>query len=207
MNKLILACIPLCAFLPALAVASPCTAYNENYTLNANGATGTLAKVQVINGNNYSITSTINVSKFFMSKTIVQTATGTCDANGNIIAQNFSNSNNDNNAGAITLGNNELDTLSLVLFLSSTLSSNTPTFPVVPLLYNGNTISVQCAITSVKATVTLNGGQIIPATAITCATADNAIALNYSFSQDAAHMMLAANAIENGTTTMTAIIN
>ena len=104
------------------------------------------------------------------------------------------------------MGNNELDTLSLVLFLSSTLNSNTPTFPVVPLFYNGNHISVQCSITNLKATVTLDGGKTIPATAITCATADNAIALNYSFSQDALHMMLAANAIENGTTTMSALI-
>ena len=207
MKKLTLLCASLFVFLPVISVASPCTAYNENYTLNANGATGTLAKVQVINGNNYSITSTINVSKFFMSKTIVQTATGTCDDNGNIVAQNFSNSNNDNNAGPAALSNNELDTLSLVLFLSSTLSSNTPTFPVVPLLYNGNQISVQCAVTNANATVTSNSGQTISATNITCATADNAIALNYSFSQDPLHMMLAANAIENGTTTMSAVIN
>ena len=93
MRKLVLLCASLLAFSPVISMASPCTSYNESYTLNANGATGTLAKVQVISGNNYSITSTINVSKFFVSKTIVQTATGTCDANGNIVAQNFSNNN------------------------------------------------------------------------------------------------------------------
>lgn len=205
MRKIALLYAALFAFSPVISMASPCTAYNENYSLTANGATGTLAKVQVINGNHYSITSTINVSKFFMSKTIVQTAIGTCDANGNIVAQSFSNNNN--NAGPTTLGNNEFDTLSLVLFLSSTLNSNTPTFPVIPLLYNGNQISVQCAVTNANATVTSNGGQTIPATNITCATADNAIALNYSFSQDSSHMMLTANAIENGTTTMSAVIN
>ncbi len=207
MKKLSLFCLSLFAFLPVISLASPCAPYNENYTLNANGATGTLAKVQVIQGNNYSITSTINVSKFFVSKTIVQTATGTCDANGNIIAQNFSNNKGDNNTSSASLGNNELDTLSLVLFLSSTLNSNTPTFPVVPLLYKGNTISVQCAITNTNATVTLNNSKTIPATNITCATTDQSIVLDYLFSQDVVHMMLAAKIIENGTTTLSAVIN
>lgn len=207
MKKWICGCLFSTVVLPVVSMASACLPYNENYSLTANGASGTLAKVQTISGNNYSITSTINVSKFFVSKTIVQTATGTCDANGNIVAQNFSNSNGDNSAGSTSLGNNQLDTLSLVLFLSNALGSNLSKFPVISLLYNGKALSVQCAIVNSNASVTSNSGQTLPATAITCATADNATQLNYSFSQDAAHNMLTASVVENGTTTLSAVIN
>lgn len=207
MKKLILWSLPFFVVMPMIGTASPCTEYNENYTLQANGANGTLNKVQVMSGNNYSITSTINVSKFFISKTIVQIATGTCDANGNIIAQSFLINNDNNNADPISLSSNQLDTLSLVFFLSSTLSSNTPTFPLIPLLYNGNTISVQCVIMDPNASITSNSGETISAINIACATADNSITFNYSFSQDLMHMMLAANAVENGATTMSAVIN
>ncbi len=206
MKKLALLCSLSGALLPTIVMSVTCVPYSENYALEANGAKGTLAKVQTIKGNNYSITSTINASKFFVTKTIVQTATGTCDAQGEVIAKNFMVTKDDNSENE-TLAENQFDTLSLVLFLSNSLSANLTSFPQTQLLYNGKSIAVQCAISSANATFTSGGGQSISATQITCATADNATVLSYAFSQDPAHKMLSANAVEEGKTTLSAIIN
>ncbi len=197
MKKYILLCLPVLLTLPGMGIAATCVPYNNViYALQANGANGTLTKTQTCSGDNnsgnYSITSQINVSKGFFSKEINQTATGTYASPNTIVAQNFTNSNN---SASLPTGN--LDTLSLALYLSSSLSANITTFPALPVFYNSNTITVQCAIIP-SASSTAQ---------ISCPTADNSQVLNYSFSPDSSYLMLSANAVENGVTTMSAAIN
>jgi hypothetical protein len=206
MKKLALLFSISVVLLPTIVMSATCVPYSENYALEANGAKGTLAKVQTITGNHYSITSTINASKFFVTKTIVQTATGTCDAQGEVIAKNFMVTKDDNSDNE-KLATNQFDTLSLVLFLSNSLSSNLTSFPSTQLLYNGKPMTVQCEISNANSTLTLGDGKNISAIQVACATADNATVLSYAFSQDPAHKMLSANAVEEGRTTLSAIID
>ena len=207
MKKLLLWTLPFFVVMPAIGIAATCAPYkNVIYSFQANGANGTLTKSQTCtedsNSGSYSITSQINVSKGFFSKEINQTATGTYASPNTIVAQNFTNSNN-----SASLPTGDLDTLSLVFYLSSSLSANITTFPATLVFYNGNTITVQCAVTNANITVTTGTGAVIPATQISCPTADNSIILTYSFSQDLLAIMLAATSTENGTETLSAIIN
>ena len=200
MKKLILLCAPIFSLLPVIGMTATCVPYsNVIYSLQANGANGTLTKSQTCTGDSnngsYAINSQINVKKGFFSKQINQAATGTYASPNTITAQSFINSNNN-----APLPPSNLDTLSLVLYLSSSLSANMTTFLALPIFYNGNTITVQCAMSTGSSTA-------VPATQITCPTADNATVLSYSFSQDASPQMLTAPAVENGTTTMSAAIN
>lgn len=206
MKKRALLCVPLFVFLPAIGMAASCLPYNVNYALQANGASGTLVKSQIISGNQYSITSTINVSKFFVTKTIVQTATGTCDAQGNIVAQQLI-VNKDNAVQTVPLNEGVFDSLSLVASLSNGLRSGLTSFSPFKLWYSGNVVSILCQVIDLHASVSPGNGQSIPATNVICASPDKTLVLGYSFSQDSQGMMLSATSTENGTQNLTAIIN
>ena len=208
MKKLALFGWSLLMLTPMMGIAATCAPYNDVvYALQANGASGTLTKTQTCNGDNnngqYSITSDIKVSKAFFSKEIKQASTGTYASPNTITAQTFINSNTSNSA----LPANDLDTLSLVLYLSSSLSSNSSFSSSIPLYYDNNTVMVKCSVTSANATVTTGAGAVVPATQVTCATDDNSVVLEYSFSQDAAAILLAATSTENGTQVLATTIN
>jgi hypothetical protein len=203
MQKLVFLSLVFLFVIPTLSIADPCVPYsNIAYAIQANGASGTLTKNQGCDNGVYSISSQINVSRGFFSKQITQAANGAFASPNLITAQNFTSSNND--AAFIT---GDMDPLSLVLYLSSSLSASITTFPAMPLFYNGNTISVQCAVSNANASVTTGAGIVVTATEVTCATADNATLFNYSFSQTAPFTMLAATSIENGTQILSAVIN
>ena len=196
--------------LPGMSMATTtCVPYADViYLLQAKGgASGTLTKSQtcIVNSGSYSINSQINVKKGFFPKQITQTASGTYASPNAITAKTFTMS--ENSQASLPAG--DLDVLSLVLYLSSSLGANITKFPVIPLFYNDQTISVQCSVAEANATVTTSSGNSIPVTNVVCTTSgqSNAIRLTYSFSQDTTHQMLAASAVENGTTTMSAIIN
>lgn len=210
MKKLIAWSVPFFIVMPAVGMAAVCTSYGHevaSYALETPKANGTLTKTQICTGNGdkgtYVITSEIDVSKFGVSRTIKQIAAGTYAAPNTIVAQTFQTSA-DKDAALIS---GDLDTLSLVLYLSSSLSAGITTFPVVPLFYNDQTVLVQCSVTDANTTVPSSAGKSLPATTLVCATKDNAVVLTYSFSQDPLHIMLAANAVEKGETTMSAVIN
>jgi len=208
MNKVTLLSLPFFIVMPALSVAAPCVPYdNVVYSLQADGATGTLTKSQACTGDAnsgaYAITSQIDVKKAIFSRQVTQNATGTYTSPNTIGAQSFTTTS-DKDA---SLPSGTLDTLSLVLYLSDTLDAKTPSFMPIPLFYNGKTISVQCAIKDLNTTITSNSGQNITVTNITCAAVDNSTVLNYSFGRDRLHMLLAATVIEGDETKMTMRIN
>lgn len=194
MKKTFLACISLFALWPLNSMASVFDPYTLNYTLNVNGASGTLTKTQLINGNNYNITSSMTVSKLWITKTIVQQVSGTFDAYGNISPQNYSVNNN----GTMTnfsLQQNQLDPLSLVLWLSDELAQGMTTFPAQSVLYNQNNIIVSCAL--------VNQAELV--SNISCPSSDNSVTLNYLFDQNQTLVAVAIN--ENGSPTLSASLN
>lgn len=194
MRKTFLLCVSFLALWPLNSMASVFISYTLNYGLNANGANGTLTKTQIINGNNYNITSSMTVSKLWITKTIVQQVSGTFDTHGNISPQNYSVNNN----GTITnfsLQQNQLDPLSLVLWLSYGLSQGMTTFPAQSVLYNQNNIIVSCAL--------VNQAELV--SHISCPSSDNSVTLNYSFDQN--QRMVAVAIYENGSQTLSATLN
>lgn len=206
MKKFALFNLSCFALLPSLSIALTCVPYSRvQYALQANGATGTLTKTQTCTGDGsngaYTITSDIHVTKAIFSKEINQTAQGTYASPNTINAQSFLSSSN---AGA-TLPAGNLDTLALVLYLSSSLNSNSEFSPHLPVFYNNSPILVDCSANT-PVSVTTASGSTVPATSVTCATPDNSVVLGYAFAQDSA-MMLEATATENGTQTLSAIIN
>lgn len=210
MKKLIACSLAFFIVMPAAGMAAVCTSYGHDsasYALETPKANGTLTKMQICTGDGdsgtYVITSEIDVSKFGVSRTIKQIAAGTYAAPNTIVAQTFKTSADKDDSFI----SGDLDTLSLVLYLSSSLSANLTTFPVTPLFYNDQTILVQCSVTDANATVPSSAGKSLPATTLVCATKDNAVVLTYSFGQDSLHTMLAAHAVEKGETTMSAVIN
>lgn len=202
MKKFILSASMSVLLIPSISLSMPCVPYNNViYTIQANGANGTLKKSQSCD-KDYLIDSVINASKGWFSKTISQQALGTYAPANIIIPSNYTASNNQTKLTA-----NQLDPLSLVLYLSASLSASMTNFPSINLLYNGNSISVQCSMNKTNISIVTGAGENISATQVTCSTANNSVVLDYSFSQDTAAMMLAASAMENGSQTFSAVIN
>jgi hypothetical protein len=192
--------------LPLQGITCTCVSYSTAYALQAQGATGTLTRVQQCNNDHYTITSQINVSKFFISKQITQTATGLCNTE-NFSPLTFAIDNN-GSTQSTALSPSVIDTLSLPLFLSNAVASGVTTFASMSLLYNGNTIAVQCATPHLEDHVISNSGANIAATAVTCTSADNTLVLKYFFKQNVHNpVMIAANVVENNATIFSAVIN
>lgn len=182
MKKLTLLCA---LFLPAISMANvSINPFNLNYTGTVKGHNATINKTLVIANNTCTTTAQITVNAF-ITKVVNQTATATCNGN-TIIPLTFSV-----DGDTTTLNQGVFDTLDLPTFLGNSLV-NTQTISSSPiqLSYNGNIVSVICAIANINASITTGAGQTLPATSVVCASADKTVVLNYMFSNDKSATML-----------------
>ncbi|MCD8525562.1 MAG: hypothetical protein LRY67_07620 [Gammaproteobacteria bacterium] len=99
-----------------------------------------------------------------------------------------------------------MDPLSLVLYLTASIDSDSHAFSVPPLFYNGKTTAIQCMISNGASQVISSSGSTLAATTVTCATPDNSLVLTYQLSKTHPSIMLSASFQENGEETLSANI-
>ncbi len=188
--------------IPTFRSLVACTSYsNQIYDFESNGARGTLKKSQTCSDGRYTINSTINVSKGWFSKTIIQQASGRYADKNRIFPENYTIFNK-----SVPLKSKQMDQLSLALYLSDSLNAGISKFPLIKLLYNGNSMLAQCVITDRIMTIQTGSGKNVSATRVLCSKEDNSMILNYTFSKDSAATMLSLSTEENGKQVLSALI-
>lgn len=209
MKKALFICFMLCPIISIANVRTCLYPYNNNYALTIDGHTGILTRTQALqaDNNSYNIRAVAVVTAFFSTHTVNQFAQGRYD-NLAITPLSYATDQGGNGLQTTKLLNNTIDTVSLPLILACGLNAGTSSSifsaPIL-VLYKKNTVATTCSITNSAASVIVDS-TAVAATEVTCATADDAVVLNYFFSQDDSYTLLSATDTEQGSLVFSTIL-